>query len=225
LGIGQLARHVYTLDWERTLAYVSTPSSNGIHIVVADKDQEKGISKVDYEPFRNKLIESLYSLVSAATGEPLVQRIWTQEQAFSGPYMHLAPDLTLALRDGGLVSILASDLPVKLRSEPTGTHRPEGVIMARGPGIRQGVTFPQLSILDVAPIILYTLDLPIPKDMEGRMPKEPFEPSMLELRPIRVGERSKSTPPVEPEGIPEVVFDEEAEAEMAAQLRALGYIE
>ena len=32
-------------------------------------------------------------------------------------------------------------------------------------------------------------------------------------------------PPVEKESTVEVVFDEEAEAEMAAQLRALGYIE
>ena len=225
LGIGQLARHVYMLDWEKTLAYAVTPSSNGVHIVVAGNDHEKGVSKADYEQFRNKLIDSLYSVISPATGKPVATRIWTKEEAFDGPYMDLAPDLTLALRDGGLVSILASDLPVKLRSEPRGTHRPEGVVLARGPGVRQGVTLPQLSILDVAPILLYALGIPIPQDMEGRMPEEVFEASMLKLRPVRIGGRTESVALAGRGTTERIVFDAEAEAKMAAQLRALGYIE
>jgi predicted AlkP superfamily phosphohydrolase/phosphomutase len=193
--------------------------------VVAGNDHEKGVSKADYEQFRNKLIDSLYSVISPATGKPVATRIWTKEEAFDGPYMDLAPDLTLALKDGGLVSILASDLPVKLRSEPRGTHRPEGVVLARGPGVRQGVTLPQLSILDVAPILLYALGIPIPQDMEGRMPEEVFEASMLKLRPVRVGGRSESVSPAGRGTTERIVFDAEAEAKMVAQLRALGYVE
>jgi predicted AlkP superfamily phosphohydrolase/phosphomutase len=225
LGMGQLARHVYTLDWERTQAYASTPSSNGVHIVVADNDHEKGISKADYEQFRNKLIDSLYSVLSPATGKPAVTRIWTREEAFSGPHMHHAPDLTLGLWDGGLISILASDEPVKLRSKPSGTHRFEGVILARGPGIQQGANLDAMSILNVAPILLYTLGLPIPEDMEGHVPKEAFESSLLKLHPVVVGGRSESVAPMGKESVNKIVFDDEAEAKMAEQLRALGYIE
>ncbi len=225
LGLSQLARHVYILNWEKTVAYAATPSSNGIHIVVAGSGHERGISEAGYEPLRNKLIESLYSLVSPATGERLVTRVWTREEAFDGPYMHLAPDLTLSLKDGGLVSILSADLPVKPRSEPTGTHLPEGVIMARGPGIRQGITLPQLSILDVAPLLLYIMGLTIPQDMEGLMPEEVFEPHMLQQRPVRLGEPSKPVPHIEEKSNIKLLFDADAEAEMAARLRALGYIE
>ena len=224
LGIGQLARHTYMLDWEKTLAYASTPSSNGIHIVVANGDHKKGIQKVDYERFRSQLMESLYTLKSPITGEQLVTHIWTREEAFAGPYMNLAPDLTLALRDGGLVSILASDMPVKSRSEPSGTHRPEGIIISRGPGIRQGIDLKQISILDCAPLLLYTLGMAIPEDMEGRTPTEIFEPSMLRSRPVSIG-KIFTRAPVKEKSPSEVVYDAEAEATIAARLRDLGYIE
>ena len=53
--------------------------------------------------------------------------------------MERAPDLTLSIRDGGFVSILKSDVVLKPRPEVVGTHRPEGIFMAKGPGIRRGL--------------------------------------------------------------------------------------
>lgn len=225
LGIAQLARHVYKLDWEKTQAYAATPSSNGIHIVTADSNHKNGVQEKDYERFRSRLQESLYAIVSPTTGKPLVKRIWTREEAFKGPYMHLAPDLTLSLWDGGMVSILASDMPVKPRLETSGTHRPEGVIILRGPGISQGVTLNQISILDVAPLLLYSLELPVPVDMEGRVPTEVFEPSLLRRSPVRIDRSCKTVPAAADKNTIELGYDKEAEALVAAQLRALGYIE
>jgi len=224
LGMSQLARHVYLLDWERTMAYAPTPSGNGIHIVKAESESERGISAADYDRFRAQLIESLRQVISPATGEPLVSRIWTREEAFEGPYLELAPDLTLALRDGGLISILASDSAVKVRTEPTGTHRPEGIFVAAGPGLRQGVSLSQLSILDVAPMLLYTLGLAIPEDMEGRVPIEAYRSWWLQVRPVRKGTVEPSEP-VSQQAAVEIVYTEEEEKELAARLRALGYIE
>ena len=225
LGMSQLARHVYLLDWERTTAYAPTPSSNGIHIVAAGRGGEKGISPADYGRFRARLMESLRQVTSPATGEPMVSHIWTREEAFDGPYVELAPDLTLALRDGGLVSILASDATIKPRPEPSGTHRPEGVFMAAGPGVRQGVSLPQLSILDVAPMVLYSLGLAIPTSLEGRVPTEALEPAVLRARPVQM---AASSEPIVTEPSPTLVgpvLDEEAEAEILKRLQALGYIE
>lgn len=225
LGMSQLGRHVYLLDWERTTAYAPTPSSNGIHMVVPGRGRERGVSPADYGRFRAELMESLRQVTSPATGEPVVSHVWTREEAFDGPYMELAPDLTLALRDGGLVSILASDAPVKLRSEPSGTHRPEGVFMAAGPGVRQGVSLPQLSILDVAPMVLYSLGLAIPGNMEGRVPTGAFKPSWLQARPVGATAAAEPSVPASPQATVEIVYTEEEEAELAARLRALGYIE
>lgn len=224
LGIGQLARHVYRLDWTRTRAYAATPSSNGIHIVTAESNNGQGVTREDYEGFRAQLIEELYRIHSPATGEQMVQRIWTREEAFTGPCAHLAPDLTLSLRDGGMISILASDTPIKPR-QPSGTHRPEGIFIARGPGIRQGARLDQLSILSVAPLISYTLGLPVPEDMEGRVPVQVFEQSLLEQNPVVIGASSQQVPPATKKNNDETVYDAEAEAIIAARLRDLGYIE
>lgn len=222
LGMGQLARHVTLLDWEKTRAYAATPSSNGIHIAVANGDSGPGLPPAEYQAFRKRLIDSLYSLTCPETGERIVERIWTREEAFEGPFLNRAPDLTLGLADGGLVSILGSDAAVKIRERPSGTHRPLGVFMAKGPGIREGNRTGERSILDVAPTLLYALGMEIPGDMEGRVAEEIFKRPFLEEHPVLRGGVSFHKPPSPGENIQ---FDAEAEAEMARRLRALGYIE
>jgi len=213
------------MDWSRTLAYAATPSSNGIHIVAAEDGRPGGVPATRYEAFRRELVEGLSRLRSAVTDEPLVSRVWTREEAFAGPYLQRAPDLTLALRDGGLVSILASDTVVRRRAEPAGTHRPEGVFLARGPGIRAGLRLPALSILDVAPLLLYTMEIDVPSDLEGRMPEEVFHTEIVRRRPVRLGQPAEAPAKPVTGASAEPVLDAEAEAKLAARLRALGYME
>lgn len=225
LGMRQLARHVAMLDWGRTRAYGATPSSNGIHIVAANNTKAGGVPAAEYGSFRDDLVRGLAALKSPTTGKALVEKIWTREEAFAGPFLSRAPDLTLYLWDGGLVSILDSDAAVKPRATISGTHRSEGVFMARGSGIPAGVRAQEMSILDVAPTLLYTLGLAIPEDMEGKVPKELFVPARWEQCPPRI--RTQAEAPDAPnQGVGDrLLFDAEAEAEMAARLRALGYIE
>ncbi len=223
LGISQLARHVYQLDWSRTMAYASTPSSNGIHIV-QDDGSGIGVPPTHYQDFRTQLMTELLSFRDSATGRPVVSRIWTREEAFSGPFMNLAPDLTLLLSDGGLLSILASDAPYKTRPQPSGTHGLEGVFVAAGPGIRKGVVLPQLRILDVAPVVLHSLGLPVPVELEGRVPAQAYENN------IGVDYARLSLPSVQQPSSAESAknggaeLTEEDERELLRRMRALGYI-
>jgi hypothetical protein len=153
-----------------------------------------------------------------------VSRIWTREEAFSGPHAALAPDLTLALHDGGLISILASDAVVKARVQPTGTHRPEGVFIAAGRPIRSGARVEQLSILDVAPLLLHSLGIPVPDRMAGRVPAEALDGDWLKAHPVR-GSTAEEPSTDALQAPVEMVYSEEEERELAERLRALGYIE
>jgi predicted AlkP superfamily phosphohydrolase/phosphomutase len=224
LGIDQLARHVYLLDWAGTVAYAPTPSSNGIYIVQND-DGGIGVSPEEYELFRQKLVAELSSFTDPGTGAPVVTRIWTREEAFSGPFIDLAPDLTLLLNDGGLVSIVASDAAYKTRPQPSGTHRLEGVFLATGPGIRQGESLADRSILDVAPMVLHTLGLGVPAELEGRLPLEAFGGDVGVTLPA-AGQQATSTgesvPDEQPPAGPELT--EEDQIELLRRLRALGYM-
>jgi predicted AlkP superfamily phosphohydrolase/phosphomutase len=47
-------------------------------------------------------------------------------------------------------------------------HRPEGICVLSGPGIRRGARLEGASLLDVAPTILRLFGLPVGKDMDGR---------------------------------------------------------
>ena len=226
LGVGSVARHTYMLDWDGTKAFTTTPTSNGVYIVASPNGDSKGVSQSQYESFREQLMADLMELTVPGTGEPVVSEIWTREQAFSGPQMSLAPDLTLGLRDGGLVSILPSQESITSRPEIAGAHRPEGVFMARGPGIRKGWTSSELSILDVMPSMLYCLDLPVPDDLEGRVPEEIFEPEVIRTRPVKTGGGLEPAElPAPPPSGQTLELGPEEEAVLVDRLRELGYIE
>ncbi len=191
LGVGQVARHTWLLDWSRTTAFATTPTSNGIHIAVNRDGTSPGVPVTEYGSFRRRLVEQLRAFRDPKTKEPIVTEIWTREEAFSGPHADAGPDLTLILRDGGLVSILPAPEPLSQRSSIGGAHRPIGVFAAKGPGMKAGVTAREMSILDVAPTVLYSLGLGVPCDMQGRVAEELYHPEALDSHPVR---RVKTNP-------------------------------
>jgi predicted AlkP superfamily phosphohydrolase/phosphomutase len=221
LGMGTMARRFYEIDWDRTTAYCPTPSSNGIYITPPAAGGQ-GVPAAQYESFRRELIEKLLQFKDPENGQPVITRIWTREEAFSGERMSSAPDLTLSLRDGGLVSILPSDVILKPRKETSGAHRPNGVFVAAGKGIRRGISIPALSILDVAPVLLYSLGLPIPRDYEGRVPQALFKRDYLASHPVEYESPVQRVAAVAAQPAPD---DSQMEAELIGQLRALGYME
>jgi len=223
IGIGQITRHVYELDWERTLAYASTPSSFGIHLA-GQRDADSAALGF----LRNEIAQALAKLAHPATGQPLVERIETREEAFSGPYAALGPDLSLSLANGAAVSILRSNEVVKQRALPLGSHRPEGIFVAAGPELRAGVALDrELSITDVAPLVLHQLGLPVPHTMSGCVRADLFQPESLVLRPVQRVAGEASAPlfyvPHSPNSDPP--SEAESDAVIVRRLRALGYVE
>jgi predicted AlkP superfamily phosphohydrolase/phosphomutase len=217
-------RHFVLLDWDKTTAYAQTTTSNGIHIRVAKGPGQTGLPPEQYESFRRELMDKLLAISDPETGEPIIKRILTKEEAYPGSNNGHAPDLTLVMRDHSFVSILNKTPIVCPRPEIEGTHYPEGIFAARGPGIQKGVSLPQLSILSVAPTLLYSLGLPIPADLEESLPSGIFETSFLQQHPCRRGEPTQ--PPVSyalrtREGDTQGMGDEE----IFKQLKALGYVE
>lgn len=215
LGMSQITRHIHQLDWDHTVAYCATPSSNGINIVgtAAGHDTEK---------LRDEMRTALMELRHPSTGQPFVTNVWTREQAFSGPYQEFASDITFELSQGA-VSILRGDETVKRRDEVIGTHRPEGIFVVSGPGVESGKSIPELSITDVGPLLLCSLGIAIPDDASGRIPVEIFDEKR---RKVAIEIAGRRQPVAVPQSIPEhPEFDQEAETIMLKRLQALGYIE
>lgn len=96
--------------------------------------------------------------------------------------------------------------------------------MAKGAGIRENETLPDLNMVDVAPCLLHSLGLSIPDDMEGRVPAGLFRDDWVQAHPIEIGEATHSPQSyaLRP-GAESVEADEEKQ--IFKQLRALGYVE
>lgn len=215
------------LDWSATTAFALTASSNGIYIRQAKGPGEPGVPPEEYGAFRDRLVAGLLELRDPATGLPVVERVLTREAAFAGERMDRAPDLTLALRDHSFLSVLRADAPLKPRHMPYGTHHPEGVFFASGPGIRAGAELAPLSILQVAPTLLYSLGLPIPADMEAAPALEAFEAGQVAARPPRFAAADFAPAPSTngANGADGAGLTADAEAQVLEQLKALGYLE
>ncbi|MBV8847161.1 MAG: alkaline phosphatase family protein [Bryobacterales bacterium] len=206
---------------ETTKAFVLNSSSNGIFIHVKGKRGDWGIQPEQYESFRKELTHALLTrCADPETGEPLIKRVHTREEIFDGPHMENAPDLTVTLRDHGFVSTRRTNTVYAKREIPMGTHHPDGILIARGRGIRRNRSIDRVSIMDVAPTALYAMHLPVPADLQGRVVKELYTPQYMAEHPIVWGSKAMLGPaPTLPPDAPE------EDVEVLEKMKALGYLE
>ncbi|MGB2986383.1 MAG: alkaline phosphatase family protein [Phycisphaerae bacterium] len=112
-----------------------------------------------------------------------------------------------------------------------GTHRPEGIFVATGPGIARrplpygrgsesdgrGLYGLHAHIVDCAPTILAMLGLPIPDDMEGHVITDIFEtPPVVATEAARLGTGASKTAEA---------YSEEELQQVTERLSDLGYLE
>jgi predicted AlkP superfamily phosphohydrolase/phosphomutase len=212
--------HGHLLNWDKTTAYVFTPSSNGLRIKIADNDSSSGVRPEDYDGFLAKLSDELRAIRHPSEGFPIVKQLWNRNEVFAGA--ELAPDLTMQLWDNGLVSTIKADSYIKTRSQVTGVHYPNGILIAKGPKMRRGTELEALNILDVPPMLLYSLGLSVPEDYDGRFPEEVYRPEALEADPVKKGEQTIA---VDHSSEAEYERDEEEQEEIMKKLKELGYLE
>ena len=124
-----------------------------------------------------------------------ISRLWKQEELHAGAFQELAPDIIIEW-----------------------SGKADGMLLARGPALKAG-TVSLVPFSGLTPILLYTLGLPLPADMEGRIPAEILDPAWIEAHPVLHGvsssDREADKPLIEPK-------DEE---EILRRLRGLGYLE
>lgn len=207
------------IDWETTKAYALSSSSNAIFIRQAKVPGAPGVPPAEYEAFRDKMIEELLALKDPKTGKPVIMHVFKREDAFPGTYTDRAPDLTLMLHDYSFLSVLRADEALKDRQVPYATHHPDGIIVATGPGINAGARLDPLFIADVAPIALYSLGLPVPTDIEGKVRLDVFSEKWRAAHPLSYVDVLTEA------GVQDgTTLDAEAQAQIKERLKSLGYL-
>jgi hypothetical protein len=87
----------------------------------------------------------------------------------------MLPDIVLIPADGLHFSYEISGTPPTVSTH--GSHRPEGVLLIEGRGLKRDSEAFSPRLIDVAPTICHLLGLPVPSDMDGRVLQEIFADS------------------------------------------------
>lgn len=216
--------HLVAFDMSKTRAFAATASSNGIHIRMGNGDDT---NSAEYVAFRRELAEALLTrCVNPETGERLVSRVWFREEAFAGPNMKLAPDITLTLHDNGFFSVFRGDAILKRRSRTLGTHHPDGVFLIHGPGVKKGQILDHVQLVDLVPTALYMLGIPPAPELEGRIIEDAFTPEYLASHELRAASAIAAIgEPRFDDEIQEEEIEAEDDPQILSRLKALGYIE
>jgi predicted AlkP superfamily phosphohydrolase/phosphomutase len=213
-----------SVDWSRTRAY-SMGNIGQIYVNLKGREAQ-GIVEPGRE--RDQLLDQithqLYQLTDE--GEPVVDVVYRSEEIYSGPYTPYAPDLNILMR--GMTYITQSWREMagqQLFAPPgsySGTHRPLGLMSLHGPHIARLGRQSEVQIVDIAPTVLWLLDLPIPDDLDGRLLSSFIHAEALSNRPpVSVSSAEAPAPATTEQGW----SDSAEEQEVLERLRDLGYLE
>ena len=141
------------VDWDRSAAVAS---GQGL------------VYLIDDEPATvESLIDELAALENE-NGEPVAREVMRREDAYDGPYVEDAPEIVFDQRPGVHTSGAIGSNPVfadvgHWEAENVRT----GLFLADGPAVETTNLDEPISITDVAPTVLHSVDCPVPTDMDG----------------------------------------------------------
>lgn len=212
------------IDWSRTRAFFASIPAQGVFINVK-KEGTPGIVEPgkEYEEVRALIKSKLLEIVDPCSGERLVEWVADREEVYSGPQTVYAPDVLFKARN---YAALGRQLfgPKKWirtsRAAPNGFHRPNGIFLALGEGIRAGERIEGAAIIDIAPTVLHAMGLPVPDDMDGRVLEEIFTEERAAARPVELRPADAFE-----DKAGEAVYTGADEEAIRDRLKALGYIE
>jgi predicted AlkP superfamily phosphohydrolase/phosphomutase len=210
------------VDWSRTRAYIS---NSRVELRVNLKGREPfGTVEpgAEYEALREALIADLIQWRDPRTGLKMVTDVRRREEVYSGAHLEEAADLLIRWNDHPDMHDFApgqgGDNAALIGI--TGGHRPNGIFVAHGPEIGAARRLDRAHIWDVAPTILYLLDLPIPQDMDGRLLDAALVEGELQERVPQYSTPQDSDSQASP-----ALFAKGDEELMRDRLRGLGYID
>ena len=225
-----------SIDWSRTKAFctevLAAPPSIRINL--------KGVKKLgtvepaEYEQLVEFIIDKMKELKDPRTGLPVIARVYRREEVYDGPFADETADLILDWwSEDSLFStepsfpeethkpaLVVCERRVSDKSEWGGAHRLHGILVARGPELKQNAEITDARLIDMAPTILHLFGAPVPEDMDGKVLADVFRPEFLAAHPVQ-----KSAPSATSWQDPESGYSEEESSKVEERLQALGYIE
>jgi predicted AlkP superfamily phosphohydrolase/phosphomutase len=218
--------------WPQTRAY-SLGAGGNIFLNVQGREPAGIVQpSAEYEQLRQEVAAALMTMRDPETGEAMVRRVYRREELYQGPFLEQAPDLIIEWQDYAYwgrgqydshAPVFQAQRHFDFSDQPlTGSHRPEGILIAYGPGIRVGAEIKEaLHLVDLAPTILSLLGIAPSTVMDGRLRRDLFIEEQAEYRQQLFPANNGSTPSGT---TAELKYSAEDEEKIAQHLRSLGYL-
>ncbi|QIO20870.1 alkaline phosphatase family protein [Haloarcula sp. JP-L23] len=154
------------LDWDGTQSF-SFGSMGRVFVNRESRYPLGTVTKDGYEHYRAELRNRFLELKHPETGDPVFEAVTPGEEVYHGGQANAAPDLLLTPRDWSYMCYGDfGDRWIHDPRERIADHHPEGIFIYSG---ASGETV-DVDAIDVAPIVLALQDVPLPDDLDGRVP-------------------------------------------------------
>ncbi len=165
------------IDWSKTYAF-SRGKEGDIFINLKGRDPNGIVDQAEYDNVREEIIKKFSTLANPSNSKPVVSKIFKREELYNGPYMEFAPDLLIDWTDNAYMptesdkdkdSIFVERWRENMNWPTSGSHRIDGILLAKGPDITRNKEINKERIIDMTPTWLYLLNQNIPDDLEGNV--------------------------------------------------------
>lgn len=222
-GLTNMWHGLQQIDFARTRAYhfpMKCPPLAGIAINVQGRQRSGVVPPEEYEALRERLIREVQSLRDPRTGEAVVQRVYRREELYHGEYVERAPDIIVwcneLYKEGPLAQgPVIGQVPFDELQQVPGSHDEKGILLAKGPGLKAGVTLEGANLIDTTPTILHAMGIGVPGDMDGRVLAEMFEDSEREIETLDLVLSRQTS---------ESFLTEDEEQQIKEKLKGWGYL-
>jgi predicted AlkP superfamily phosphohydrolase/phosphomutase len=162
------------VDWSRTRAYAV--GLGQIYFNLKGRESQGIVSAgEEYRQLQDEIRSKLVTLTDPETGERVFADIYKRDDIYKGPYLQMAPDLQVGFLDGYRVGWQDTLGTIRRSVIENNNRKWSGDHCATATEISDGVFFSnrkisvtEPSIMDLAPSVLKTLDVPIPADYDGK---------------------------------------------------------
>lgn len=165
----------FMYDWKKVKAYIAGESIYSL-LYLNSKDKKEKSIKMDeeYKKIRNQIREELMCLKDTITNESAIKDVLYKEDVYHGMYTDYAPDLIVVPKEGYAFSqrpiLMKNDIfysPDVSKGDNSGTHRMDGMFVFYGNNIKKGIKVDNFRLIDIAPNLLYLLNINTPVYMDG----------------------------------------------------------
>jgi len=209
------------IDWQKTKAY-SRGHVGQVFINKKGRESEGLVTDAQLAGLKEELAGKLLSLKDNQTN--VVEKILDPDELYKGPCRDLSPDILLMPHRLEYFALGTSAFISNKTIEPcfgsTGNHRMNGIFIIKGKGVKKNCKIEGARIVDIAPNLLFYHNLPVDKQMDGKLLHNIYEHDFLGTRKIEYKDIDKEFTSEQSRQ----VYSAEEAAAVESQLKDLGYL-